>query len=90
MNDLNIIAFQKFIKFRAFRSGIKNNPLRMKGQDIVENLTLMVGGKVHYNRVNAGQWGLFGNNGYVLNTTASLTYCDDLEVMPGKASHGLI
>jgi hypothetical protein len=90
MHNLNIVAFEEFIKFRTFRSGIKDYPFWPKGKNIIKDLTLVVGGEIHDHGMHTGDPGLGVDNRDILDHTGPLAYGNYFMIIANQPSNGLI
>jgi hypothetical protein len=88
MHNFNIIAFQPFLKFRALCSRIENYTFRAKRQNIIEDFSLVIRGKIQGNRVNILEGGLSGHNGDIIYISFTFAYGHYLIIMSDQALYG--
>jgi hypothetical protein len=90
MHNLNIVAFEEFIEFGTFRSGIKDYPLRPEGKNIIKNLSLVVRGEIHDHGMHTGDPGLGVDDRNILDHTGPLAYGNYFMIIANQPANGFI
>jgi hypothetical protein len=90
MHNFNIVAFEEFIEFGTFCSGIKDYPLRPKGKDIIKDLSLVVWGEINDHGMHIGDPGLGVDDRGILDHTGPLAYGNYFMIIANQPANGLI
>ena len=90
MHNLNVVAFEEFIEFRTFRSGIKDYALRPKGKNIIKDLSLVIGGEIHNHGMHAGNPGLGVDDRGILDLAGPLADGNYFMIIANQPANSLI